>query len=42
MKFTSDIAQRYFVGTSNQTSKLHFQLFQTVSNSTGEDVVFRT
>jgi len=24
MKFTSDVAQRNFVGTSSQTSKLHF------------------
>jgi len=24
MKFTSDVPQRYFVGTRNQTSKLHF------------------
>jgi len=27
MKFTSDVAQRYFVGTSNQTSKLHFHCY---------------
>jgi len=24
MKFTADVAHRCFVGTSNQTSKLHF------------------
>jgi len=27
MKFTLDVAQRYFVGTSNQTSKLHFHCY---------------
>jgi len=27
MKFTLDVAQGYFVGTSNQTSNLHFHCY---------------
>ena len=41
MKFSSDVAQRYLVGNSNQTSKLHFHSYfkqrpiqpQKISNS---------
>jgi len=42
MKFTQDVAQRYFIGISNHRSQRHFYCFFQTESSPKEDVEFRT